>query len=41
MSSQSGVEIGMFGTISSGTIKRILIKLDQGTEADRKGTDNL
>ena len=28
MSSQSGVEIGMFGTISSGTIKRILIKLD-------------
>ena len=36
MSSQSGVEIGMFGTISSGTIKRILIKLDKGQKLTEK-----
>ena len=36
MRAQSGVEIGMFGTISSGTIKRILIKLDKGQELTEK-----
>ena len=36
MSSQSGAEIGMFGTISSGTIKRILIKLDKGQKLTEK-----
>lgn len=36
MRAQSGVEIGMFGTISSGTIKRILIKLDNGQELTEK-----
>lgn len=36
MSNQKDVEIGMFGTISSGTIKRILIKLDRGQPLSEK-----
>lgn len=36
INSQNGVEIGMFGTISSGTIKRILIKLDKGQPLNEK-----
>lgn len=36
MSDQKDVEIGMFGTISSGTIKRILIKLDRGQALNEK-----